>query len=107
MHIVKAFETSTNCSWWIVPSSISRYVLSCFIGEEDDLDCTVRENALQVLGLTEEEAQNREFVQKRFEELSKCWNERIVKAEASEPLKNKFTQLLNRTIISYNTVKQG
>lgn len=74
--------------------------------QADELDCTVRENALNVLGLTDAEAQNQSLLDQRYADLSKQWQERIQKAQDSEPLVIQFTKLNKRVQISYQTLNK-
>lgn len=80
-----------------------------FGGKKDELDCTVRTNALMVLGLTEAEAVNSTVLDKRYEELCIKWDDRIRGAAAakSAPFVDKFTLLLRRTERAYQTLKNN
>lgn len=69
------------------------------------LDCTMRANALMVMGLTEEAAQNKEIVDKRYADLSSAFTKRIIGACGSEPLLEKFKEMLHNVEIAYQTLR--
>lgn len=71
------------------------------------LDCTVHENALQVFGLSEEESKNKETLEKRYNDLCTQWDDRIEKSKSSPLLLEKFTKLRNQVEISYKTLLEG
>lgn len=105
-------STSSNSFHWNWPSFGDFNLLNkitsflSYESENDEIDCTIHENALKILGLSAEEAQNRSILDERYQLLCKEWNARIVKAETSEPLTKEFTKLLNRTQKAYDTLKK-
>ncbi len=94
-------------SWF---DSAKSYLGSIVFSEEDpldEIDCTIREQALLVLGLSEEQAQNEEILEQRYQQLCKEWTTRIQRAESSEPLREKFEQMLSKAQRAYDTLKKG
>ena len=74
--------------------------------EQLELDCTIRENALKVLGLSSEDAQNRSILDSRYQSLCREWDTRIEKAQHSPPLLKKFEILRRQVEIAYTTIRR-
>lgn len=72
----------------------------------DCLDCTIRENALKVLGLSEEDVKNRSILDNRYQSLCKEWDTRIEKAQHSPQLLKKFKTLRIQVETAYETIKK-
>ncbi len=68
------------------------------------MDCSIRENALTVLGLTEEEACDRSTLDARYKKLSTAFDKRIEQTKGF-PLSQAFTTLRSQVEEAYVTLE--
>ena len=71
----------------------------------EPLDCTVYENALKCLGLTEEEARDKDVLERRYQSCYNHEKERVDWCkEKNHPFLKKFEIMLHETETSYRTI---
>lgn len=103
-------RASRSLSFWDWSNQRLAKIKNFFINEKKtkEIDCTIRENALKVLDLSAEEAEDRSILNERYQDLYKAWSERMVEAKKlkSEFLAQEFEKRLCRVQIAYKTLTQ-
>lgn len=104
LQIIPIHSQSRGHQSWLanLKSTVKSAWKSCF--DRDDFDCTVRDNALAVLGLTEEEAQIRDTLDERYTRLKQDIQNRISRARSSKPIVDRLTIIQQRVELSYKTL---
>lgn len=72
----------------------------------EDIDCAIYQNALKVLGFSENEAPNPTTVAERYRKISEEYTKRINLLADTNPIKKFFQKILEKVNIAYDTVKK-
>lgn len=97
-------ESEKCCYRFLLRSIKNKNDLSSQIPFEE-IDCTVRANALKVLGLSEQQLQDQTILNRRYQDLIQEYSRRIKRVQTTNPLYLHFEKVINITRIAYNTLQ--